>query len=439
MLWYMSISMEVRSEQDRPVVVKRADGVDIGRLRAEGARLRAASHPGVVQLLSSAPSADGWELRTVHAGRALDVARPSEVGHVASLAAGLAATLADLHAVGIVHGRIEPSHVLIGVHGRPVLCGFGADEAAPRAEPADDVAGVGAVLTSLLGTEGDVEPIPERRWRHRRGWNGWERRALLTLADQACAEPATRRPTARRLAAAITEAVPVAALPDVDVSGPDEARAAVAQPVDPLDALRASAPPPIDRWSSRKNPTVFVVVAIVVFVAAFVVPSLRSGGDTRTPSIGASQRSTRTPTSPASSIAAPPSVARPTAPASTEPTTCGPVIGVDLDRDGCREAVTVDGQIVTVGDTRFQVGERGDQVAVRDWNCDGEATPAVLRPSTGEVFVFTRWDPEADLVVPPVATVVGGMELVVASASRPCSGLSVRTADSVVDILRAPA
>jgi hypothetical protein len=112
---------------------------------------------------------------------------------------------------------------------------------------------------------------------------------------------------------------------------------------------------------------------------------------------------------------------------------------VDLDGDGCLEAVTVVGQVVTVGVERFLVGEMGDEVAVRDWDCDGEPTPALLRPSTGEVFLFARWDAATELVVEPIATVVGGTELVVGPASSPCSGLAVRTEDAIVDVVRAPA
>ena len=425
----MSITVEVLAEEGRPVVVKRADGTDVDRVRAEGERLRLASHPGVVQLVSSAPSAHGWELRTVHAGRPLDVVGPLTVGEVAVLAAGLATTLADLHAAGIVHGRVEPSHVLVGAHGRPVLCSFGTEGTDDHPVPTDDVAGVGAIVTSLLGTDGDVEPIPESRWRPRQRWSGWERRALLTLADQACAEPATRRPTARRLAAAISETVPAAAMAGAESPGAEVGLALNAELADPLDALRASAATPRD----RPAPRAISVVLAALGVAALVVAVHRSGAGARVRSPEA--RPSVSVASPDPEPIAPPT----TASLSIVPAPCGPVEGVDLDGDGCRDDITIDGQMVSVGGERFQVGEPGDQVAVRDWDCDGEPTPALLRPSTGEVFLFARWDREADLVVQPVATVAGGTELVMSPASAACSGLSVRTPDSVVDIVRAPA
>ena len=63
----------------------------------------------------------------------------------------------------------------------------------------------------------------------------------------------------------------------------------------------------------------------------------------------------------------------------------------DVDGDGCPEAVTIDGAQVLVDGARYDVGAPGDAVAVADWDCDGSDTPAVVRPSTGEVFVFEGW------------------------------------------------
>jgi len=45
---------------------------------------------------------------------------------------------------------------------------------------------------------------------------------------------------------------------------------------------------------------------------------------------------------------------------------------------------------VDVAGQRFQVGAAGDRVAVGDWSCTGQPTPALLRPATGAVFVFDR-------------------------------------------------
>lgn len=197
---------------------------------------------------------------------------------------------------------------------------------------------------------------------------------------------------------------------------------------DPLDALRASATEPSDRRGPRPAATVLGALGVAVLVVGFQ----RSGAEPE-PARDAPIE-TSTPVDPAAAM--PVALPTTTTTLSIAPVGCGPVGGVDVDGDGCREPVEVDGRTIEVGQVTFVVGVAGDEVAVRDWDCDGESTPAVLRPATGEVFVFARWDPVADVVVEPVATVAGGTELVVAPSSEPCSGLGVRSGGTVVEIVR---
>lgn len=51
------------------------------------------------------------------------------------MGAALATTLADLHEIGVVHLAVEPEHVLIDGDGRPVLCGFGSARYACATSP----------------------------------------------------------------------------------------------------------------------------------------------------------------------------------------------------------------------------------------------------------------------------------------------------------------
>ena len=98
------------------------------------------------------------------------------------------------------------------------------DGPGPIAEFRDPAAAAGAPLSStvdvyalgtllrvlLVGDGADLEPIPERRFVFRRGrpWNGYLRRALLTLADQCTDEQPLRRPAAGRLAADVEALLP---------------------------------------------------------------------------------------------------------------------------------------------------------------------------------------------------------------------------------------
>jgi hypothetical protein len=243
--------------------------------------------------------------------------------------------------------------------GRPVLCGFGA--AALRGETgpgtpteADDVAGVGVVLRSLVGADSELEPIPERRLGHRGAWPGALRRALLTVADQATSDDPARRPSARVLAASIAALVPL--------------------------------PPPARL--RRPVPARVALAGVALVLAAVGVASLDHGAV----SVGGR---------------VPPAAPEGEAIRAIE---CEPVTGraLDHDGDGCPSPVRVGHGVVEVDGVRYGVGRPGDVLAVGDWDCDGATTVAAVRPSTGEVFVFDRWAAPSGAVVVPALTHVTG-------------------------------
>ena len=356
------------------VVVKRVTGgpAAIDGLRREGERLRRAAHPGVVSLIRSGPAADGWELVLSYGGRSLATLDGPSLTEAATIVAGLASTMADLHELGLTHGRIEPSHVLLSDRGCPRLCGFGAGE--PAAAPADDVAALGALLDQLLGADDEPEPIPERRFGARRRWRGWERRALLLLADQATAEDPSRRPTARRLAAAIAATVPAA---------DDVHPAAYEGAADPIERLRPVADTGQASSPRRALPIALAVLGVVLTGAAVV---------------------------------------RLRAPEPEAPPREGDAALVEL-----RVAAPVDDSLVVDDGRRYRVGQEGDHLLVADWSCDGHPTPAVYRPLTHEVFLFDRWTDSEPLTVRPAATVTDAVEMVSVLGSDGCPRLSLRT------------
>jgi hypothetical protein len=416
-------SSEVQAAGTEAEVVRRATGADARRLRVTGERLLEAAHPGVVEVVSSTGTDDEWELRLVHGGRPIELVGPLSVEQVAGATAAVAATLADLHRAGIVHGGIDASHVLVGSHGRPVLCGFA--EASAAAAPEDDVAALGALIVALLGTDAEAEPIPEHRWRRRAPFSGWARRSLLLVADQACADAPSRRPSAARLATAIADAVPgavavaprAAAMSDEQADAVDETR-----PVDPFDVLRPgvdAAAPPV------RFPALAGAVLAVIMLAAAAV-RLTQPGSVATPSAAPPAVSS------VSSSSSTPDTVTTDLPPTTVPTSlsvpCPASAPAAPALAGCG-SITIDGSTVTVGAQRYEVGRAGDLVVAGDWDCDGVPTPALLRPSSGEVFVFSAWAGDDDIVVRPVATVTGGEELVTDVREGGCSTLVVRRAD----------
>ena len=141
-----------------------------------------------------------------------------------------------------------------------------------RRAPSADVAGLGRLLRELLGSERVDEPMVERRWGRSRRSHGSHRRGLLLLADQACAEPPTRRPTAERLAAAIAAAVPEV--------GPEGSGSSTASETSPRHRVPGDldASSPRTRMTASARRALVVVGLVVVGVTALVVPA-RSAKD----------------------------------------------------------------------------------------------------------------------------------------------------------------
>jgi hypothetical protein len=72
---------------------------------------------------------------------------------------------------------------------------------------------------------------------------------------------------------------------------------------------------------------------------------------------------------------------------------------------------------LAAGGARYSVGLPGDVVAVGDWGCTQQPTAAVLRPSTGAVFVFDTWAATATARPLDAAPDPGAVDL---TAAREC-------------------
>lgn len=419
-------------DSGRVVARKRSrNEADALRLQHEAAVLRSIRHPGVVELVDCERDADGVVLTTELVGtHSLETLTSVTVERAAGLVAAVAETVADLHDAGVVHGRIDPTHVLVGRDGRPVLCGFAgggrADTTPPPGPPnmpgfcdpavssestlapTVDVYGLGSLLRWLLvDSDGDGEPIPERRYalsRLRSPWTGFHRRALLTLADRATDDVASRRPPARRLARDLLDTVPSAAL--VDDVAPTHRTSGVVK--------------------SGRIPKVLMlgIAAAACIVGATVFRDRGEAASATTAQEGPAVASTSTSSAPSTSTTA---RARDDAPRCA---TNG-LTAEDLDADGCGDPFHIeDGRIIVVGTKRFTAGEPGDRVAIGDWDCTGKATVALLRPSSGEVFVFGTWATAlADVSVAPRTTVLGAVDLQTRTNGKGCTSLVALRAD----------
>jgi hypothetical protein len=500
----MNVHVTVDLDGDTLVAVKTATGAHaVDRLRHEAARLADASHPGVVGLvacrdLEPAVPADGGpgepacELRAAYAGE--PVTRwTGSVADVGGVAASVASTLADLHDTGIVHGRLDASHVLLGDGGRPRLCGWSGPDGAG---PADDVAAWGLLVEALLTRA----PSPRRGLRATaRGAGTGARRALLAVVDRATDPVPTRRPSARVLADMVMTAMPGAALPEGGGRAPrgrgarERDAAPAARPRgDTLDRIwsYAGEPSEDERWAaafgtapddlepaaSGPDDLPLARVDALDWGAPSEPPLLDEAfGDAAPDEIGTDDDltrdhvpvGTRPRALPAAAVA--PSgphrrgrltavgaavgvaalftvgltgaaIARgsggdadATRPAANRPGCATPTRpAADVDADGCPETLVVDGSTIDAGVAQWTLGEPGDLVTVGDWDCDGQASAALLRPASGDVFVFATWaELDRPVTVSAVGQVVGGAAIraePVGEGEPPCDRLVVDVA-----------
>lgn len=373
------------------VLVRRAEEPEYrARLMRAAEVLAATDHPGVERLVAIESDEDGTTLTTHFAGgRSLAGSPPTDARGLASLAAALAQLFDDAHRSGTIHGPLAAHHVVLADGDRPVLCGFSAgqlrselDDEIWSACQADDVRSFGTLLTSLL----EALPAP-------RGLAPRERitRVLLRRAAQ--------RTTAGRAADAAVVARWCASAASVFRVGVHPGRRSevgrgrgtvlLAKPRRTPDRPATAA-----RWRPSRISVVGAVLGtICVLAGAF---GLFTSGRRPAPSAAASQHA-RSRVSAAS-----------TESTATCPPPAGPPLGrlLDINSDGCPERVLVDGSNLVVAGTRYRLGTSGDLVEIGDWDGDGIATPALVRPATGAVFAFEAWpSPGQPLVAHPVARV----------------------------------
>ena len=359
-------------------------------LHREATLLGLARHPGVVEVVRADPVSGelvgelALAAPTAETLGALD-GPPDEVLRVLAAACE---TLADLHALGLVHGAIGPDHILVEPGQPPVLGGFaraalagepGCDGVVRR--PADDVAAM-AELVRLARRES-----PHRRPRRSAGGGSDpgidDLDALLVDAAEG------RPPPARRLARAIAH--------EVATWAPPASRRAATQRREVAEAIDRRQPPPPDADpfarlrpvdvapSRRRGPRVLTLVAAVAGVAALTAGALGLGLGSRTASRPRLDASSTTDTTAAAA----------------------PVRG-----PGPAEVAVAHRGLLVVGAVRYRVGGPGDEALAADWGCRGATTVVVLRRATGEVFLFRRWArPHHDVRAEPGGRVAPGSHL----------------------------
>ncbi len=417
----MSERVRIEHSDDGVLVArKHARGTDaVERLEHESAVLVRAGHPGIVEVVGLNHPSDGEaELDTIWVGsHSLETMHCRSAAQLASLMIGATTTVADLHELGIAHGGIRASRVLVRDEGNPVLCGFGhavelhdLDQRDRDAVVSADVEALGRMTQLLLDRDVGHEPTPDRRIRTILGprrWPSGQVRALSAVAAAATSEDAAR-PSARLLSTMYRDAVPDVTVRDGSTAEPAESSPPLDHPgllgsdqdeePDPFERLRtgASSGPGERTWLRGRAG---LALAGTVALGGIALAGLSVAGSpdgnrldaTSDSSVSSEDRPSATapagtlgsvPPTTALSSALPPTTALPTT--AQPPATRPPVTPTADD-------VSLEGQHVEWGDRQWTVGNPGDRLFLGDWDCDGSATIALLRDDTGDVFVFAGW------------------------------------------------
>ena len=424
---------------------RRASGPDGGALRREAEILGRARHPGVIELVAVS-SADGTtQIETVLPdGITLD-ALALAIEEVAGVIAAVATTVADLHDVGVFHGALAPDAVVVGDDGRPVLRGFarsGRLDGPPSRWPRHPLArrddrNLGALLAEILDRSAPDQLVGALEAGRRPAW--WPTRAARARGAGSAAvirhwatAAAAGAVSSRRLAEALATEITGVRLPSrVSIPRTSTHASDPALTDEALEDWFGAPGGPDERPTPTESPRRGISgthlaaarVPMAAAVGAFLV--LATG---RAMLHGLSTSAPRAPAhaTPDGPTSGPP----PTTVVETSgrpPTTVGTV--------GCVASVgtpcaTYRSGVLTVDQVHYNVGDPGDVVAIGRWSCTAP-TLALLRPSSGEVWVYNSWPGGGAPVVPTMAAAMPGARGLAIATRGACDSLLVTTADGV--------
>ncbi len=405
-------AVTVSRSEGRLIAIKQVPAERAADIQREADLLRRLDHPGLVRFVDIVETADGGRaLHTEFVNSDTWASRPlTDPVDRASGMAALAAVVADLHQLGVAHLQLTPPHVLHSENDLPVLCGLtSAAEATPENRHNDLAALADLCHDPALG---------------RGALSG----KLFSLADEARAGTLSARDLARRLDLLATRR-PTRAAP-VRVAGGGV-----------LEGLKRRC---------RPKPLLRAGVVVVAVLAAFVVGA-RSGDPEPPPAVpapaqdeapgdiaGASQDrldeydpvdgtgpvtgseviSERNPIAQREPVSERDLIAEP-----------GPVALPDPVAEPGRMAVSVReaAAVIEHGGRRYAIGATGDFVETGDWDCDGQATAAIVRPSTGGVVLFDAWPGPGETISLPMRWSVDSPTGADAVAHGQCDLLRVYT------------
>ena len=358
-----------------PVAVKIPASND--RHSAERHALDRFDHPNIVSLIREPLPNGALVLEHLGGGSLADLLTTRaqvSVGETADLVRPICDALRHIHEHGWIHGDIAPSNIAFREDRTPVLIDFATARPADQGELSEgnpdfvgplreagtavDVRSLAATALRALGTENRWEPDPTR-----------VRPRLAALIEHAD----TGQPVS------VDELDDIFAVATRGAETALPSRSAIQPTLDPLTpdrlgigSTRSFGPRPSSGSisDSRRSYRPRLIAACVVLVAALLI-----GYETQAASVGGRND------------------------LAGEAMTARRVTNSDETLERAQVSWDSSTGVLTRtksgSTTSWRVGKSGDLAAVADWNCDGEATLGVYRPSSGSWFVFSSWDHEA--------------------------------------------
>ncbi len=414
-------AVTVSRSGDRLIAVKQVPAERAGEIEREADLLRRLNHPGLVRFVDIVEAPDGGRaLHTEFVNSDTWATRPlTDPAERAAGMAALASVVADLHQLGVAHLQLTPAHVLHGPGDRPVLCGLTlAAEATPENRQTDLAALGDLCHDSSLGKGALAEKLSSLADEARTGMLSARELArrldLLTAKKPPRSDPVRAaagsrlgnlgrrlRPKSLIAAAAVAAAV-VAAFALGSRSGfvPEDSEAALSDTPANTAKDEAGQGNPVDGTGLADGPT-----PAERAIAAGLPDAAGTMGQADSPSLA---DGTGQPAEPGSAdhtgpgIGSSPAVHAEPDVAASPNDHAGPAAASPDPQEPVAVSEAEAAAVLDHGGRRYAVGTAGDFVETGDWNCDGQVTAAIVRPSTGGIVLFDAWPEPGQTIELPV-------------------------------------
>ena len=422
-------AVTVSRSENRLIAVKQVPAERAAEIEREAELLRRLDHPGLVRFINIVETADGGRaLHTEFVNSDTWATRPlTDPAERAAGMAALAAVVADLHQLGVAHLQLTPPHVLHGVDDRPVLCGLTlAAEATPEARQTD-LAALGELChDSSLG-------------------RGALAGKLASLADAARAGMLSARELARQFD--MLAAKKPARSDPVRVTGGGRSAGlrrrfrpkslvtagAFAVAVVVAFALGSRSGPltPLSEAPAAMSPEGLIVTADAGPSQGIELSPIDgpNPADESAPTGQAALSDESAPTGQAALSDESKAVG-----GTDQATALSPIDHTGhaaeanaIDESGVAVSIHEAAAVLEHGGRRYAVGAVGDFVETGDWDCDGQVTAAIVRPSTGGIVLFDAWPEPGKTIGLPVRWSVDSPTGAEAVAHGQCDLLRVYT------------